>query len=81
LKHIRAALVFLAVTFVLVGAGPSSAQSFPGRINGVVKDTQGAAVPDATVKLSNPSTGIERTVTTDANGESISPIWRWAAIN
>ncbi len=69
MKHIRAALVFLAVTFVLVGAGPSSAQSFPGRINGVVKDTQGAAVPDATVKLSNPSTGIERTVTTDANGE------------
>jgi hypothetical protein len=47
----------------------ASAQSFPGRINGVVKDTQGAAVPDATVKLTNPSTGLERTETTDANGE------------
>jgi Carboxypeptidase regulatory-like domain/TonB dependent receptor len=70
LKHIRAArLYFFAVVLILVCAGSSAAQSFPGRITGVVKDTQGAAVPDATVKLTNPSTGLERTVVTDANGE------------
>jgi Carboxypeptidase regulatory-like domain/TonB dependent receptor len=70
LKHIRAPrLRFLALTLFLVCAATAAAQSFPGRINGVVKDTQGAAVPDATVKLTNPSTGLERTETTDANGE------------
>jgi hypothetical protein len=68
--HIRTArLCFFAVVMIVVCAGTSAAQSFPGRITGVVRDTQGAAVPDATVKLSNPSTGLERTLTTDANGE------------
>lgn len=70
MKHIRGARrCSPALTLLLVCAGMASAQSFPGRINGVVKDTQGAAVPDATVKLTNPSTGLERTETTDANGE------------
>ncbi len=70
MKHIRTArLCFLAVVLIGVCAGSSAAQLFPGRITGVVRDTQGAAVPGATVKLSNPSTGLERTVTTDENGE------------
>jgi hypothetical protein len=70
MKQVRAArLLVFAVLLVLICAGTSSAQLFPGRITGVVRDTQGAAVPDATVKLSNPSTGLERTVQTDANGE------------
>ena len=70
MKHIRAARLYcFAVTLLLICAGTLAAQSFPGRITGVVKDTQGAAVPDATVKLSNPGTGLERTETTDANGE------------
>jgi len=38
-------------------------------VTGVMRDAQGAAIPDATVKLTNPSTGFERTVTTDAAGE------------
>jgi hypothetical protein len=45
------------------------AQQFPGRITGTVKDAQGAAVPGATVKLTNPSTGIERTASSDENGD------------
>ena len=70
MKLIRAArLYLLAVVLILICAGTSAAQSFPGRINGVVKDPQGAAVPEATVKLSSPSTGLERTETTDASGE------------
>jgi Carboxypeptidase regulatory-like domain len=59
--------VFLAWTFAL-SAG-LSAQIFPGRITGTVKDSQGAAVPGATVKLSNPATGLERVVTTGNEGD------------
>ena len=70
MRHIRTVrLCFFAVVLILVCAGSSAAQLFPGRITGVVRDTQGAAVPGATVKLTNPSTGLERTVTTDENGE------------
>ncbi|MGA9143439.1 MAG: TonB-dependent receptor [Candidatus Acidiferrales bacterium] len=70
MRHIRTVrLCFFAVVLILVCAGSSAAQLFPGRITGVVRDTQGASVPGATVKLTNPSTGLERTVTTDENGE------------
>ncbi len=47
----------------------AAAQLFPGRITGTVRDTQGAAVPGATIKLSNPATGQERTLASDQNGE------------
>ncbi len=53
---------------ILICACDAAGQSFPGRITGVVKDAQGAAVPGATVKLSNPSTGQERTAITDDSG-------------
>jgi len=64
-------LVTLAV-LVLTGlavAPNSSAQIFPGRISGTVQDAQGAAIAGATVKLTNPSTGLERTLVTAADGE------------
>ena len=60
-----AALVVLLVTFAV---GSSVAQLFPGRITGTVRDAQGAVIPGATVKLSNPTTGLARTVTTDGTG-------------
>ncbi|MGH9685139.1 MAG: carboxypeptidase regulatory-like domain-containing protein [Candidatus Acidiferrales bacterium] len=60
---------FFAALLVLLCAGTSAAQLFPGRITGAVKDTQGAVVPGATVKLTNPSTGLDRTLTSDQNGE------------
>jgi len=47
----------------------ATAQLFPGRITGVVRDAQGAVVAGASVKLSNPATGQERTIVSDANGE------------
>ena len=62
-------VVLLACCCVLVSAPAIQAQVFPGRITGVVLDAQGSSVPGATVKLSNPSTGLERTVTTNDNGE------------
>jgi Carboxypeptidase regulatory-like domain len=70
MKHILAVrFVFAALCLVLFCAGTSSAQLFPGRITGAVRDAQGAAVPGATVKLTNPSTGLERTQISDQNGE------------
>ncbi|MGH9698536.1 MAG: TonB-dependent receptor domain-containing protein [Candidatus Acidiferrales bacterium] len=60
---------FYAVLLVLFCAGTSAAQLFPGRVTGVVKDAQGAAIPAATLQLANPSTGFQRTVTADENGQ------------
>ena len=66
----RNSLVRLFVFFLIVtGATSSLAQFFPGRIAGRVQDAQGAVISGATVKLKNPATGIERTVTTDSGGE------------
>jgi hypothetical protein len=46
-----ARLCFFVLVLILTCAGNSSAQLFPGRVTGVVRDTQGAAIPDAGVKL------------------------------
>src|SRR5246127_3463196 len=65
-----AAIRIASVLFLLLFSGSFAlAQLFPGRITGVVRDAQGAAVAGATVKLSNPATGQERTIVSDANGE------------
>jgi hypothetical protein len=58
----------LVVVLMTLAVGSSFAQLFPGRITGTVRDAQGAVIPGATVKLSNPTTGLERTVTTDDTG-------------
>jgi len=60
-------IVFAAV--VLLGAPGLIAQIFPGRITGTVRDSGGAVVVGANVKLQNPATGLERTVITDESGE------------
>ena len=59
---------WLVVVLMTLAVGSSVAQLFPGRITGTVRDAQGAVIPGATVKLSNPTTGLERTVTTDDTG-------------
>src|ERR1700756_3127418 len=65
-----AAIRIASVLFLLLFSGSFAlAQLFPGRITGVVRDAQGAAVAGATVKLANPATGQERTIASDANGE------------
>ena len=69
MKDWCAARFILALAFVLACHGFSSAQLFPGRITGTVRDAQGAAVAGATLKLSNPATGQDRTVVSDQNGE------------
>ncbi|MFY9561432.1 MAG: TonB-dependent receptor [Terriglobales bacterium] len=59
----------LVLVWISFAATVSMAQFFPGRVTGRVRDTQGAAVSGATAKLTSPSTGFERSVTTDENGE------------
>src|ERR1039458_9570468 len=61
-----ASLVVVLIAFAFTS---SVAQLFPGRITGTVRDPQGAVLPGATVKLLNPTTGQERTVTTDDTGK------------
>src|SRR5215468_11948493 len=62
-------MVTSAVLLWLVWCSVADAQLFPGRITGVVRDAQGAVVAGANVKLSNPATGQERSIVSDANGE------------
>ena len=66
-QHAR--ILLLVVLSTLLGASGVAAQIFPGRITGTVRDAQGASVAGANVKLSNPSTGLERTMVTDENGD------------
>jgi len=70
-------VVFTSI-LVLVATLSAAAQSLErGAIRGVVYDTTHATVAGAKVTLSNPSTGIRRELTTEADGsyafESISP--------
>ena len=62
-------LLFGAFALLTLQSQDAKAQLFPGRISGRVRDAQGAVVASATVKLTNPATGLERTVTTDESGD------------
>ncbi len=55
------ALVFLLIS----GALSVHGQTIFGRISGTVKDTAGAAIPNATVTVTNPANNLTRTATTD----------------
>jgi len=61
-------LLFLAV-FAIVAASTLSAQSFVGAVRGLVQDPGGAVIANATVTLTNSSTNVARTATTNATGE------------
>jgi len=50
-----------------------AAQAVTGTILGTVTDTSGAAVPGATVTLTNTGTGLTRSAVTDAAGEYTLP--------
>jgi len=51
----------------------AAAQAVSGTILGTVTDTSGAAVPGASVTLTNSGTGLTRTVVSDSNGEFTAP--------
>lgn len=47
----------------------AQSEATTGRITGTVKDSQGAAVPNASVTVSNAANGFSQTMTTNENGE------------
>jgi hypothetical protein len=59
---------FRALTFILAFAALTFGQTSSGRISGNVTDAGGAAVPNATVNVTDPSTNFSRTATTDDSG-------------
>src|SRR5438874_1525196 len=60
-------LMSVALT-VLWCAAPAYSQPSTGRLSGVVRDATGAAVPGATVTITNASTNATQTVTSAADG-------------
>jgi Carboxypeptidase regulatory-like domain len=59
----------LAATFAcLLAAAPALADNLYGIIRGTVTDQSGASVPGATVTVTNTSTGVTRTATTNQDG-------------
>jgi hypothetical protein len=62
-----AIICFLLIT--ILGAGAALAQVLYGSITGTVTDTSGAVVPNVEVLITNESTGVVRTTTSDAAGE------------
>jgi len=63
--------VALLVAFCSFASAPLSAQLQTGRLLGMVLDEQHAAVPGATVAVTNLATNISRTVTTDGEGNYV----------
>ena len=61
------------VCLVLAAAVPLTSQTTTGRILGTVRDQSGAALPAATVTVTDAQRGITRTVTTDDSGEYVVP--------
>src|ERR1700709_1670403 len=60
----------LSITAIfLLATGLALGQSQNGSVSGVISDTTGAAVPQATVTMTNVGTGATRVVTSTAAGD------------
>ena len=70
---LRCAAVALAL-LALLSPPPASAQAVSGTIFGTVYDSSGAALPGASVTLTNTATGLTRTVLSDPKGEYTAPL-------
>ena len=66
-KQTRLPLLWLLI-LILVGCQNAFGQTVVGRISGTVQDSNGASVPNASVKVINNANNSERTVTTDEDG-------------
>jgi hypothetical protein len=62
------ARIFFALILIAALSLWAPAQTNTGRISGTVTDSSGAAIPGATVKITNKATSQTRTATTDPNG-------------
>src|SRR6202140_530866 len=64
----RGGSVYLLLTFALLVSVSACAQVTGSTLSGTVSDASGAAIPEAQLVIRNVDTGVERTVTTSANG-------------
>jgi Carboxypeptidase regulatory-like domain/TonB-dependent Receptor Plug Domain len=62
-------LPLLVLIFAAFGAPAQSGNA--GAIHGTVTDPSGAVIPNATVHLTNPTSGLDRTATTDSLGQFV----------
>ena len=60
--------LLLALLLTIVAVQSTYGQTVVGRISGTVQDSNGASVPNASVKVINNANNSERTVTTDEDG-------------
>jgi hypothetical protein len=67
----RARLGVLVFFCIFVLSVPLWGQKFTGQIRGLVTDKSGAVVPNASVSVTNASTGDVRTVTTNSDGDYV----------
>jgi hypothetical protein len=61
--------LFLAVAMILTLGVAANAQTFRGAINGTVTDPSGASVPNASVKATESTTGIDHATVTSSDGQ------------
>jgi hypothetical protein len=66
-------LVFLFVFGLIFPLASAYAQNVNGSIVGAVTDSSKAAVPDATVTVTNTNTGVSQTIQTDSSGYYTAP--------
>jgi hypothetical protein len=60
--------IAVALVFALLGTSRGFSQTDTARIQGTVLDQSGAAIPNATITLTNTDTGISQTTTSDSAG-------------
>ena len=58
----------LVVTLVLSAIGSAAAQTSKGFVTGVVEDQNGAAIANASIKITNLTTGVSRDTVADSSG-------------
>src|SRR5579864_7636958 len=67
-RKLRDKLILVSSCLALLWCIPSFGQVVKGSISGTVVDQQGAVVPGAQVKATNPETGTALATTTDSSG-------------
>ena len=65
---VRVALLLLVVLFCLVPSGSAQSSYTTGTVRGQVVDPTGAVIPNALVTVTNPATGVSRSVTSKPDG-------------
>src|SRR5437762_1660953 len=61
-------IIFAMVLFMVCVSLSVQGQTIVGRIGGTVTDKAGAVIPNATITVTNPTTNLVRTATTDESG-------------